>query len=167
MLLLWIFLVLFALRLLTYAYRVYRCSRLKGIYIDWISGKTPLILRYEREIFTLFKSANVHDTYLSLENSNAKNVISMFERAIGSFQYELKRNFFPNFWIKTLALVPVRIADFIKIKNISIAKSFKLIVVVIYWALGVWDIAAIFNDSLSAPLDEIIKLITLMVEKVF
>ena len=167
MLLLWIFLLFFVLRLLTYAYRVYRCSRLKGIYIDWISGKIPSILRYEREIFTLFKAANVHDTYLSLENSNAKNVISMFERAIGSFQYELKINFFPNFWIKTLVLVPVKIADFIKIKNISIAKAFKFIVVVIYWAVGIWDITAIFNESLSAPLDEVFKLITLLVEKFF
>lgn len=167
MLLLWLFLALFVLRLLTYIYRAYRCARLRVIYTDWLSGKISSILQYEKEILALFCAANVYDQTLSFDKYNAKRIMETFERAIGSFLYEIKKNFFPNYWIKTILFAPSKIIDYMGIRNFPALKMIKTILIVIYWAVGIWDISASVNESLTSPLDEIIKLISLFVEKVF
>lgn len=165
MLLLWLFVALFSLRLLTYLYRAYRCARLRVIYTDWLSGKISSILHYEKEILALFGAAKVYDQNLSFDRY--KQISDTFERAIGSFLYEIKKNFFPNYWLKAILLAPINIIDYMGIRNVPVAKMAKAVLVIIYWAVGVWDIAAIFSESLPSPLEEILNLITLLVEKVF
>ena len=165
MLLLWLFVALFVLRLLTYIYRAFRCAHLKKIYERWVSGEIPSIIPYEQDILELFDVAGAHDVYLSLEESRTKQVRDTFKRAAKSFARSIRRNFHLNYWLKTILFLPVKILDRIGRRNLPAVNKLKTISLVIYWALVAVDILRTF--FVSIPFDEFLEFIALLIEKLF
>ena len=168
--LLFVFLdILFVYRLSLYIYRLFRCARLKMIYTDWLDEKHHVMTRFEQEIRTLFGCAKLHGLTFSLDRSHNAIVetATSFEKAIGCFKYEIKRNFFPNYWIKKIALAPIEFLDYIGVRNIPATKAIKVILQIFYWAIGTWDIAAFFDASIPSPLNKLLELLALIIENVF
>ena len=161
------FIIIFVYRFFLYMYRFLRCKRLQAIYIDWLMERNVPIFRYQKEITTLFNQARVAGVFFSTERHNMKEVATSFEKVLGCFKYEIKRNFFPNYWIKKILFAPIELIDYIDIRNVPIAKTFKAVSTLLYWFLAAWDVTSVFNVSISSPLYKIFELVSLLVEKVF
>ena len=125
------------------------------------------IISYKTELIDLFTKANIPDPCISFDEKDRADMFCTFEVAIGNFRYAIQKNFFPNYWLTTIATAPFKFFNRLDQKNITVKKLVKYTSAIIYWALLLWDLSAVFIDTVQSPLNEFRKMVTPLLEHLF
>lgn len=163
--------VLFSLfwfyRLISNAYYLHQITFLSKEYEKFWTKKKVSVRERDSEIVTLFKKANIKDSYIGfvnpigfgrIQSGNASlfdnlfvnnkdvvaNTFNAFYKAKSVFKRRIKENFNPIFWIECLIYLPKNIFDYLGIKSSSlIVRSSQ----VFYWFISVFY--AIYSDQIN------------------
>lgn len=147
-----LFIIVFCFRLLTNIFRLFATKHYYRLY----KNDCPHINEYSKPIGDLFNKAETQKVeiiesgrnklytrkdFISnlLTDKDSKNdIMSTFEQTIGVYQYRIRQNFYPIFWLS----FPVYLLNQI---NIHPNKGLSVFIDVVFWAVGV--IAAYFLEK--------------------
>ena len=116
-------------------------------------GSPISILHYEQEIKDMLRTSKIADPYFSTDKQNYIAVITSFEKAIGSFNYQIKISFYPNTYI-------IPFVRFTKNLAFSLGRSKSNLIVILLWVIYILLIVAditVFSPNIIRKIIDVIK----------
>lgn len=158
MIFLYLFVVVFFWRLLTYIFRLINCKKL---YRKWQSQTDPTENQIETEAIAIFKECHCPYVSIDFHRNNPDKIKTSFNISIGYYKYGIKQNFYPNFWIYAIFKKP-----FLELAEASgkmiIEKFFQLILYAFCWLGGTIDFASVLSEEALNTLEIVHRLIDLI-----
>ncbi len=168
------FLIICAIRILSNAYKYYRCSKLMTCYLAWLESNYPDedIFQTKYEVTKLLSvtpdkglaltlptglgqgyTAN-HSTLFSYPNRNhpfATATYEMFAESKGVYKTKVLETFNPLFWIDLIVWLPRKFLSYLGINESSFASRLLMILLqAIYWLCSL--IAITFKEDIQSLL---------------